>query len=138
MTIERARVIKGGAPAEPRPPAARSDLARRVPKEVLDGRAEAQQIVREANAQAAKILDDARVAAQGIAAQAAEEARAHETARLAAAFLALRAEDDSRATRDLERTMGLAVLLAERLVGETLSVDPSRIAALAGSALAEA
>jgi type III secretion protein L len=138
MTIERARILKGVFPVESQPRAPQAGLAQRIPKKLLDSRAEAERIVALANAQAAKILADARASAEAACAAAAEEARQQETARLAAAFLALRAADDTRASRDLDRTMDLAVLLAERLVGETLGLDPSRIAALAASALEEA
>ncbi len=136
MTIERARIIKNAFPSDRE--ATQAVLARRIPREVIDSRAEAERIVAEANARAAKILDDAKVSAQAFASQAAEEARAQETAKLAAGFLALRAEEDARAERDLARTIELAVLLAERLVGEGLTIEPSRIAALAASALEEA
>ncbi|MBX3204681.1 MAG: hypothetical protein KF764_06400 [Labilithrix sp.] len=58
--------------------------------------------------------------------------------RLAAGFLALRDAEARRTERDVDRVVVLAVLLAERLVGEALRVEPARIAELAASAIHEA
>jgi flagellar assembly protein FliH/type III secretion protein L len=128
MTLERARIIKGAA-AQTRPEAAAAaaERARIVPRAVLEARAEAE-----------RILAEARTSATAIAADAARDARDAEIARLAASFLALRREDERRAERDLDRAVELAVLLAERLVGEAIAHEPARIAHLAASALAEA
>lgn len=145
MTLERARLLKapvsGHAPTalpdtEPTPIAA-AGYGRRVAREVLDARAEAERIVADANARAARILADARESAEAVAAAAAREAREAETAKLAASFLALRREDERRAERDLDRAIELAVVLAERLIGEGLAIEPARIAHLAAAALAE-
>ncbi len=136
MTLERARVIKGAfadaditRPAPIAHDAARS--GRRVPREIVDARAEAARIVDEARTKAEQILSAVRE-------EAAREAREAETARLAASFLALKREAEERAERDLDRTVELATLLAERLVGEGLRLEPARIAEMAASALAEA
>lgn len=66
------------------------------------------------------------------------EARADVEARAAALFLALRAREEAAAERNLTLTVELAVLLAERLLGEALAADPSRIVALARRALVAA
>lgn len=138
MTLQRARIIKapitGVEPTElpeTKPAAAAPNRApgrgHRIPRAVLEGRAEAERIVADAHAKAAEV-----------AAAAAREAREIEIAKLAAAFLELRREDERRAERDLDRAVQLAVVLAERLVGEALPIEPQRIANLAASALAEA
>lgn len=136
MTLERARVIKGTfADTEiTRPAPIAHDAAlrgRRIPHEVVDAREEAARIVEDAKKKADEILATVRE-------EAAREAREAETARLAAAFLALEREAERRAERDLDRTVELATLLAERIVGEGLRVDPARIADMAANALAEA
>ena len=85
------------------------------------------------------ILARARTEAARAAADAAREARESEVARLAALFLALRVERRERAERDLDdRAVGLARVLAERLLGEALEADPARVVALARQALLEA
>lgn len=124
--ILKARIIKGSAPKTRAP-----ELARRVPADVVAARAEAERIVEAARRAAEELTREARESA-------AREAREAEVARLAAQFLAVRIEDDRRLERDADRLVELAVVLAERLVGEALRVDPSRIAALASAAIGEA
>lgn len=157
MTIQRARVIKGAfspAPLADGPrrldatcidtPAADTATAgsaavlasaspaaaarvRRIAAEILDARAEA-----------ARILAEARQRADAAVAAAVAAAREEEVAKLAAGFLALRDEDARRAERDVDRVIELAVILAERLIGEALRVEPARIAELAAAAIHEA
>lgn len=148
MTLEHARIIKGAfaddsvattnerAHGTPRAAvdvvsAMAASRARRVASEVAFARAEAERILADAKARAAEIAKEA-------AAMAAREAREKEEARLAASFLVLRAEETQRTARDLDRLVDLAILLAERLVGEVLCVEPTRIAELAASAIQEA
>lgn len=122
MSLARARIIKGpnavtsagGAPL----------LARRIPREVMDARAEAEKIIAGAEARALAAVE-----------KASAEAREREIAKLAAQALAMREADERRAERDVARTIEVATLLAERLIGEALAVDPTRIAELATSAL---
>lgn len=140
MSIEHARIIKGAFvndPTSAAQPTPRVDLARRVPRATVDGIAEAERIVREAKAQAATLLDEARAAVAKLQSDAAAEARRQEIARLAAELVTVRALEEQRRERELDRTVELAVLMAERLVGEALRVDPTRIAALASEALRE-
>lgn len=145
MTVERARIIKAASFAEEpaRPPSDRraeppraielstSRRARRLAREVLEARAEADRILAEARASASSAMEAATQ-------QAAAEARDREVARLAAGFLALRDADARRAERELDRVIELAVLLAERLIGEAIRVEPARVVELAASAIAEA
>jgi type III secretion protein L len=139
MTLQRARVIKGAfrddSSTETTATAASPDphllRGRRIAAEVL-----------EAKAEAARILEAARTEAEAlrvsVAKTAADEAREHEVARLAAQFIALRDEDNRRALRDVDRTIEVAVVLAERLIGEAIRVEPSRVAELAAAAIEEA
>ena len=140
MSLARARVLPAGAvPAGDRAvTGARGDdtrpddvRARRLSREILEARAEAERIVADATERAARLAEDA-------ARVAATDARESELARLAAGFLALRAEEARRAERDLDRVMELSVVLAERLVGEALRVEPARVADLARAAIREA
>ncbi len=118
--------------ASPRP------VARRIPSEIVDAHAVAGVIVANAEEEAAALIAEARKATANVAALAANEARAIEVAKLAAAFLALRNREEIRAEADTARTIELAVMLAERLVGAALEVHPERIADMAKRALEEA
>ncbi|HVJ91224.1 MAG TPA: FliH/SctL family protein [Labilithrix sp.] len=138
MTLEHARVIKGAFPttgatmaAPPSPTAAQAARASRTSAATRLARAAAERIVAEARREAATVIATAAEAA-------ASEAREKEVARLAASFLALRHEEAGRLERELDRLVELAVIVAERLIGEAIRVEPARIAALAASALMEA
>lgn len=109
-----------------------------VPREEIDARAKAAAIVGAATVAAASMLERARAGAAEVAAKAHGEAVEQEHAKLAAAWLALRAREEGRAALDLDRATTLAAVLAERLVGRALVADPTTIALLAKSALAEA
>lgn len=121
--INRARILKNptGATA-----ATVSERARVIPRVVMEARAEAERIVAGAEARAVAAAE-----------AASAEAREQELAKLAMSVLALRDADEKRAARDLDRTIEVAVLLAERLVGEALAVAPERIGELAAAALQE-
>lgn len=108
---------------------------RRVPREVADAHVEADALLARARAEAERILGDARDQAKEAADLAARDAREAEIARVAAELLVERATAEARAERDLDRVVELAVVLAERLVGEALAIAPERAAALAVEAL---
>lgn len=129
MTLERARVIKAG-PTTATSTTVSSPRATRIAHEIVDARAEAARILAEARSRA-----EDHVAATAEA--AANEAREREVARLAAGFITLRDADAQRAERDADRLIELAVLLAERLLGDMLRVQPERIAELAAGVLQE-
>lgn len=144
MTIERARIIKATAVASPSTPSPQRSnlvqsvaLARRVPHAVVDAHAEAERIVNDARASATKLIAEASANIANNAEAAAREAREREIARLAAEVLMARSSEEQRAERELDRTVELAVLLAERLIGEALILEPARVGALALEALKE-
>jgi len=89
-----------------------------------------------------KPVVDAHLAANAITEGARErariEARAEVEAELSARFLALRAREEARAQGDLGNTVKLATLLAERLLGAALELQPDLIATMAQAALSEA
>lgn len=152
--VSRGRIVRGAgdaAPATqkgadtveigPRSPApARSPVnrGRIVVSGVLDAHDEARAIVDVAKRAAAQIEIDVRAEAERSHQAFRAELRAEADARIAAALLAVRAEDEQRADRDLARLAETAVVLAERLLGEALALEPSRIHAMAQAALTEA
>ncbi len=139
MSIGRARIVKAdavpvaGAAAAPAP----VPLARRIPAVVVDARAEAARIVLEARKVADQIVTDAHNSVASRVEAAVREAREAEVARITAEHLALRMGEEQRAERDLDRTLEIAALLAERVVGEGLALEPARIGVLATTALQE-
>ena len=139
MTIGRARIVKAAALPAAAPAAAPplAPLARRVPAAIVDARAEAERIVLEARKVADAIVTDAHASVANRVEAAVTEARDAEVARIAAEHLALRLGEEQRAERDLDRTLEIAALLAERVVGEALALEPARIGVLATTALQE-
>jgi flagellar assembly protein FliH len=111
---------------------------RRVAREELEARLEAERIVQDAKARADELLAQARIEAAGFAQKAADRAREDAEREAVARWLALRHAEGERLDRDAERIAAVAVVLAERLIGATLELDPGRIAALARGVLAEA
>ncbi|HMJ15027.1 MAG TPA: FliH/SctL family protein [Polyangiaceae bacterium] len=139
MTLARGRVSKDAGNAEPvastRTPAARAHI---VAERVLEARAEAARIVAEARARAEAILAEAELAMADARVRAEAEGRAEGVAKVAARALALAQLEARSDERQLERTVELARVLAERLLGEALALDPKRVLALARQALGEA
>ena len=112
--------------------------ARVVPRAVLDAQRERLEILEDA----ARRADALRQRAQGEVAALRErtiaEAQAEAATALASKVLALAAHEAESDRRALDRSLSLARLLAERLLGEALALDPSRVVHLAETALAEA
>jgi len=109
-----------------------------VRREVLEAAERARALIAAAEARAAKIVGDAEQAAAELRLSAEAEARADASAKLAARALALRNHELTADARALDRSVELARLLAERLLGESLRVAPEQVLALARQALAEA
>jgi flagellar assembly protein FliH/type III secretion protein L len=136
MTLARARVLKADPEVTQTTAGASRHgnvdrRARRIAAELIEARTEAARILAEAKAQASAVRAEA-------ASSAARSAREQEVAKLAAGFLALRHAEAQRLEADRDRIIELAVVLAERLLGDALRLDPSRIAELAAAALCEA
>lgn len=136
VTAENARSAEPLSPLT-RVPAAQA-FSRVVPKPVVDAQAQAARILAEAELLAARLLSQGRADLETLHAQVTADAIAAGSARLAAEFLALRELEDRADERSLDRLTELARLLAERLLGEALALDPSRVVALAEQALREA
>lgn len=109
-----------------------------VRSEVLQAAERAQALLAAAEARAAKLLDDAKRAAAELHLRAEAEARADAAATIAARALLIRHHEARADERSLDRSVELARLLAERLLGESLRVAPEQVVALARNALSEA
>lgn len=143
MTLSPARVVSRSQAAgatSVRPVGVSSSLptARVVNKSIVDAERRAREITEAAEREATLLLARARAELAELHERTMADARALGAARLAAEHLALAAQEESTDRRALDRVVALARLLAERLLGETLALEPSRVTALAEQALKEA
>lgn len=113
-------------------------VGRMVPRAIVDAAIEAGEILTRARQQATQILDEAMREQGNLKLSIHAEARADALAELSAQALLLRRLENSLEERQLERVIELAQVLAERLLGQALSLDPNTIVALAAQALSEA
>ncbi|MCB9585496.1 MAG: hypothetical protein H6718_08865 [Polyangiaceae bacterium] len=111
--------------------------ARLVLRPELEAEARAKTIVERAENEARAILDQAERAASGVRLIAEAEGRANGAASVAAQALKLAKLERELDSRHLDRSIALARLLAERLIGAELAQHPERIAELARTALRE-
>ncbi|MEO6602406.1 MAG: FliH/SctL family protein [Polyangiaceae bacterium] len=109
-----------------------------VRREVLDAADRARTLLANAEAHAQRIITEAEQGEAELRLRAEAEARADAAAKVAARALALRHHESRADERALDRSVELARLLAERLLGESLRVAPEQVVALAKQALAEA
>jgi len=109
-----------------------------VQSSVLEAAERARALLAAAEARAAKLMRDAEGAAAELRLRAETEGRADAAAKIAVRALALRHYEARADERALDRTVQLARLLAERLLGESLRVAPEQVIALARRALDEA
>lgn len=107
-------------------------------KSLVDSSEEAARLLANARAQAAALVAAAERRAADLRLVAEAEARAEASAKLAAHALALASHEAKADERALERTVSLARLLAERLLGASLALAPEQVVSLARQALAEA
>jgi flagellar biosynthesis/type III secretory pathway protein FliH len=137
--LTRARIIPQAAGERlPVTRAPQPAAFRRIAREELEAREHAARILTEARAAAETILRDARARATSAIELATREAAAVEQAKLAGQLLALRNREAHADEAALDRSVELARVLAERLVGEALALDPRTVAKLARQALLEA
>ncbi|MBI3205021.1 MAG: hypothetical protein HYZ29_26020 [Myxococcales bacterium] len=142
MSITRGRLLKAESASAARPigfaTTAVAPVGRRVPKPVVDAEERARAIVSEAEQRAQRLLESAARAAGDSRLAAEAEGRADGIAAVAAKAVMLAALEARADERALDRSIELARVLAERLLGEALTLDPSRITAIARRALSEA
>ena len=139
--VTRGRIVRGPAVerAEPILRPGPSDAQReRLSREEVEAHQNADRIVHLALTRSEVIVAAARADAERVAREAAHHAAEAEQARLAAAWFSLREREEKRAVRDLDRSIAIAKVLAERLIGRALELDPSVVASIAREALAEA
>jgi len=122
----------GGSASSPLP------RGRRVPRELVDAADRARRIVADAEDRARRLTDAAARAAGDMRLRAEAEGRAEGVAAVAAKAVALAQHEAAADERAIDRSVELARLLAERLLGESLKLDPSQVTALARQALREA
>lgn len=113
-------------------------FGRVLPKGLVDANAEATRMLADARAKAKALLAATERQAADVRLVAEAEGRAEASAKLAAHALALASYEAKADERALERTVSLARLLAERLLGASLAIAPEQIISLARQALAEA
>jgi flagellar biosynthesis/type III secretory pathway protein FliH len=119
-------------------PAPERRFGRVAPAELLAAAEHGRALLERAEAEANALLERARAEALLLKERAAAEGRAEAAATLAARELALTSREQKALETGLDDSVELARLLAERLLGEALAVEPGRIAALARQALTEA
>jgi flagellar biosynthesis/type III secretory pathway protein FliH len=134
------RIIRSGdAPCEPLfTPGPSAEQRRRIVREELEATLAAEALVAEARATAESLVERAREEARKQAEAVAREAREEASAKLAAQWLALRSAEIHALARETDRVVALAVALAERLIGSALRLEPTIVADLARTVLAEA
>lgn len=129
-------VTDGSAPRGPR--AARPAVGRVEDRAVLEALEKARGIVARAEAEAAALLQKASERAEALAAELSARAHAEAASAVAARELVVASRENAALERQLDQSVQLARLLAERLLGEALALDPTRVVALARQALTEA
>jgi len=142
--MSRGKVLKREE-AESATPLRQLDLPERglpfgrvAPKALVDASAEATRLLAKARVEAQGLVAAAERRAADLKLLAEAEARAEASAKLAAHALSLATHEAKTDERGLERTVALARLLAERLLGASLAVAPEQVVTLAQQALAEA
>jgi flagellar biosynthesis/type III secretory pathway protein FliH len=123
-------------PTQRRPPLTR--FSRVAPASLAAAAEQGHALVARAEAKAAEILQQASAEASALREHAAAEARAEVAASFAMRELTLAARERAVLEASTERLIACARLLAERLLGEALDLDPARVTALARQALTEA
>lgn len=141
MPLVRARILKAQAiPVDaltPLPTTLRDGHTNILRRELMDAKERAEAVAAEAKSAAAKLLDAARAEAEQIKQRARVEG--HEAGLLdaaAKAFAFVEAEQRAQ-VRAVDTTVALARLLAERLLGRSLTTEASTVTDLAKTLLAE-
>jgi flagellar biosynthesis/type III secretory pathway protein FliH len=109
-----------------------------VKSAAVEAAREAAERLERASRAARDLVDAAEQRARSLRDEARREGRQEGAAELAAAWIKLRTEENARDERDLDRAVQLARALAERIIGETLVLEPAKIAVMARQSLAAA
>jgi len=105
---------------------------------VVEAADAARAIVARAETKANELVAQAKREAADLRLRVEVEARAEAAARVATQALALSLRENQALERNLDRVVEVARVLAERLLGEALGLEPRRIVAIARRALEEA
>jgi len=139
--IPSGRVIRAGElndePRKVGPSARPSPRGRVLRPEDVAASEEAHRIVAAAKQRADALIAEAVEGAERLRVDARREGREQAALELTVSLLRLRREEATQGERQLDRIVLLARALAERLLGEALRVDPSRITAIARQVLAQ-
>jgi flagellar biosynthesis/type III secretory pathway protein FliH len=149
MTLRRARVLPSSEATRALPSAPAVEGAHEarlgsppraaiLPRAVADAHAQADALLRKARAEARQILAQAEATADDLILQQQARARADALCLVVGETLELRKRQAELSKNALDRSIGFATLLAERLLGEELEQKPERVRALARQALKEA
>jgi flagellar biosynthesis/type III secretory pathway protein FliH len=111
---------------------------RSVPRDVVACAEEGAAIIARARAEAERIVQRAEQGVAELRLRAEAEGRAGAVASLAAHSIALKVREAASLNGELDRIVELARILAERLLGASLGLDPERVIDLARRAIAEA
>ena len=141
--LSRGRVLKAADAGEAKTlirgqPAPAERRGRVMDQRGYEARLEAERIVSQATARARDIVGHAEQAAAELRRTIDAEARASAAAEVAARTLALAEREARLDERGLDRSLKLAALLAERLLGQALLLEPALLLSLARQTLAEA
>jgi flagellar biosynthesis/type III secretory pathway protein FliH len=148
MTLSRGRILRaeqlGGAPSAVAPresgrdaPGARQTGARIARREALEAADQARARLERAELEASRILAQAEARAERVLEQARAEGLLQASARLAGAWAALQDREARADEASADRIVQIARLLAERVLGESVRLEPDTVVALARQALAQ-
>lgn len=138
--IHRARVLKG-PDVDLASPVGHAEVsanrARVLRRALVEAEERAEVLLRRAKQQASDALSEGESAAQILKQNASEEGRAHGYAEALGRVAALARMEAELDERHLSRSVELARVLAERLLGASIAADSSTVAALAAQVLTE-
>lgn len=138
MPLTRARILRfDDVTVECNPFEAQPRSKQILRREVLQAKAEAEQILREAQATAKQQLEAAERQASDTRETAKQAGYEEGLAQAAAEACALIEKQQSDNAQSTERIVGLARLLAERLVGRSLMIDETTATSMAQTLLTE-
>lgn len=147
MTVRRGRIVRQGQPmteltlanaqTEPASEEARMLVARGhiVRRERVQAAQDAERIVADAKQRAHALIEDARREAAQVRDSARQQGVAEGAAKLAAAWMVVKRNESRADELALDRSISIARLLAERLLGESLRLDPDVVAGIAREAM---
>lgn len=144
MSLPRGRVLRARelpdelVPVESTVTVNESARGRVISRKVLEAEQRARELLEAAQGRARELIETATHESADVRLRAEAEGRADGAAALAAKAVAWAAHEARADERQLDRVIELARLLAERLLGEALRLDPTRVVALARQALTEA